>query len=219
MTNLLETAQDIFTRADSVLDNLQGFVTDVRGPLTDTINNAKKFSEALGNNADGVDDFLASVTKLSEQLAGASDKLDATLEAAEGLLKSVDKEKVAQIVDNVEKLSANLSATSDRIDGVVDSRRDDVRASITDTSITEFSDGARQRWRRSTTSSAVSIPRRCARRIDKHRFDVRRRRRAAQICGQVRKSRRSSTMSKSSAAISARPATRSTASSGVSMER
>ena len=48
VTNLLETAQDIFKRADSVLDNLQGFVTDVRGPLTDTVNNAKKFSEALG---------------------------------------------------------------------------------------------------------------------------------------------------------------------------
>ena len=145
VTNLLETAQDIFTRADSVLDNLQGFVTDVRGPLTDTISNAKKFSDALGNNADGVDDFLASVTKLSEQLAGASDNLDATLEAAGGLLKSVDKEKVAQIVDNVEKFSGNLSATSDRIDGVV-ARVDGVVARVDGavTSITEFSDGARQ---------------------------------------------------------------------------
>ncbi len=76
VTNLLETAQDIFTRADKVLSNLEGFVTDVRAPLTDTINNAQKFSEALGNNADGVDDFLASVTKLSKQLAGASDKLE-----------------------------------------------------------------------------------------------------------------------------------------------
>ena len=145
VTNLLETAQDIFKRADSVLDNLQGFVTDVRGPLTDTVNNAKKFSEALGNNSDGVDDFLASVTKLSQQLAGASDKLDSTLEAAEGLLKSVDKEKVAQIVDNVQKLSANLSATSDQIDGVV-ARVDGVVGRVDGAvkSITEFSDGARE---------------------------------------------------------------------------
>jgi phospholipid/cholesterol/gamma-HCH transport system substrate-binding protein len=138
VTNLLETAQDIFKRADSVLDNLQGFVTDVRGPLTETVKNAQKFSEALGNNADGVDDFLASVTKLSQQLAGASDKLDSTLDAAEGLLKSVDKEKVAKIVDNVEKVSGNLSATSDRIDGVV------ARVDGAVKSITEFSDGARQ---------------------------------------------------------------------------
>ena len=32
VTNLLETAQDIFTRADKVLSNLEGFVTDVRAP-------------------------------------------------------------------------------------------------------------------------------------------------------------------------------------------
>ena len=129
----------------------------VRSPTPSS--NAKKFSEALGNNADGVDDFLASVTKLSEQLAGASDNLDSTLEAAEGLLKSVDKEKVAQIVDNVEKLSGNLSATSDRIDGVV--ARVDGRA-VTHRSPNSPTAPAR-RWRRSTTSSAVSIPRRCAR--------------------------------------------------------
>ena len=72
VTNLLQTAQDIFTRADKVLSDLEGFVTDVRGPLTETVSNAQKFSEALANNADGVDEFLASVTKLSEQLAGAS---------------------------------------------------------------------------------------------------------------------------------------------------
>ena len=138
VANVERLSANLSNRANSVLDNLQGFVTDVRGPLTDTINNARKFSEALGNNADGVDDFLASVTELSQQLAGASDKLNSTLDAAEGLLKSVDKEKVAQIVDNVEKLSGNLSATSDQIDGVVGRVDGAVK------SITEFSDGARQ---------------------------------------------------------------------------
>ena len=137
VTNLLETAQDIFTRADRVLSNLEGFITDVRAPLTDTIKNAEKFSQALGDNADGVDDFLASVTKLSKQLAGASDKLESTLDAAEGLIKSVDKEEVGKIVDNVANLTKNLSETSNQIDGVVGRVDGAVK------SITEFSDGAR----------------------------------------------------------------------------
>ena len=34
VTNLLQTAQDIFTRADNVLTELEGFTRDVRGPLT-----------------------------------------------------------------------------------------------------------------------------------------------------------------------------------------
>ena len=102
-----------------MLSGLEGFITDVRAPLTATIKNAEKFSQALANNADGVDDFLASVTKLSNQLAGASDKLDSTLDAAEGLIKSVDKEQVRNIVGNVETLTKNLSATSDQVGEVV----------------------------------------------------------------------------------------------------
>ena len=58
MTNLLQTAQDIFKRADSVLSQLEGFTQDVRGPLTETVENAEKFSDALATNADGVDKFL-----------------------------------------------------------------------------------------------------------------------------------------------------------------
>ncbi|MDW6026453.1 MlaD family protein [Mesorhizobium sp. BAC0120] len=161
VTNLLERAQDIFNRADKVLTGLDGFVTDVRTPLTNTITNAEKFSQALGNNAQGVDEFLASVTKLSGQLARASDKLDATLDAAEGLIRSVDKEQVKEIVSNVETLTKslsqsvdkeqvkdivgniatltkNLSESSKQVEGVV------ARVDGAVKSITEFSDGARE---------------------------------------------------------------------------
>jgi phospholipid/cholesterol/gamma-HCH transport system substrate-binding protein len=142
VTNLLERAQDIFNRADRVLTGLDGFVTDVRTPLTNTIRNAEKFSDALGNNAQGVGDFLASVTKLSGQLAGASDKLGATLDAAEGLIKSVDKEQVKEIVSNVGTLTKNLSESSKQIDGVI------ARVDGAVKSITEFSDGARETFAR-----------------------------------------------------------------------
>lgn len=149
VTNLLQTAQDIFKRADNVISQLEGFVGEVRGPLTQTVTNAQKFSDALAANADGVEKFLASVSSLSEELAGVSGKLDGTLDAAEGLLKSVDKEKVASIVSNVEiftktlgdssdelkrimaevdtavksvgELSANASQTLSKVDGILDS--------------------------------------------------------------------------------------------------
>lgn len=119
VTNLLQTAQDIFKRADTVLNNLEGFTNDVRGPLTATVGNAQKFSESLARNADGVDKFLASVSALSEQLSTVSGKLDGTIEAAEGLLKSVDREKVKNIVASVDTFTKNLSAQSDQIDDIV----------------------------------------------------------------------------------------------------
>lgn len=119
VTNLLQTAQDIFTRADKVLSQLEGFTSDVRGPLTQTVENAQKFSDALARNADGVDKFLASVSALSEELQGVSGKLDGTLKAAEGLLNSVDKDRVKEIVANIDTFTKNLKQSGDQFDGVI----------------------------------------------------------------------------------------------------
>jgi phospholipid/cholesterol/gamma-HCH transport system substrate-binding protein len=119
VTNLLQTAQDIFERANNVLSQLEGFVGDARGPLTQTVQNAQKFSDALAANADGVEKFLSSVSALSEELAGVSGKLDGTLDAAEQLLRSVDREKVAAIVANVETFTKSLGDSSDELEKII----------------------------------------------------------------------------------------------------
>ena len=56
----------------------------------------------MAANSDGVERFLKAVSDLSGQLGGVSAKLDGTLNAAEKLLNSVDREKVASIVDSVD---------------------------------------------------------------------------------------------------------------------
>lgn len=119
VTNLLQTAQNIFTRADNVLTDLEGFTRDVRGPLTKTAENAQKFSDALAKNSDGIDKFLSSVSALSEELAGVSGKLDGTLKAAEDLLNSVDRQKIQNIVGNVETFTDSLKEQSARFDEIV----------------------------------------------------------------------------------------------------
>jgi phospholipid/cholesterol/gamma-HCH transport system substrate-binding protein len=119
VTNLLQTAQNIFTRADTVLTQLEGFTRDVRGPLTQTVNNVQTFSDALAKNSDGIDKFLASVSSLSDELRGVSGKLDGTLKAAEGLLNAVDKDQIKSIVANVDTVTTNLKETSKQFDRVV----------------------------------------------------------------------------------------------------
>ncbi|ESX73114.1 MULTISPECIES: MlaD family protein [unclassified Mesorhizobium] len=119
VTNLLQTAQNIFTRADKVLSELEGFTKDVRGPLTQTVNNVQTFSDALARNSDGVDKFLASVSSLADELKGVSGKLDGTLKAAEGLLNAVDKDQIKSIVANVDTVTSNLKETSKQFDTVI----------------------------------------------------------------------------------------------------
>lgn len=126
VTNLLEKAQDIFNRADSVLSDLEGFTKEAKGPLIQTVQNVEKFSGALARNSDGVDKFLDSVSKLSGELAGVSGKLDGTLKAAEDILKAVDPKKVQTVVENVDKFTADLAKTSSQFDDTVREVRETV---------------------------------------------------------------------------------------------
>lgn len=138
VTNLLQTAQSLLTRADSVVSQLEGFTTDARQPLTDTVKNVERFSEALSRNADGIDTFLTNVGALSETIAGVSGQLDSTLKAAEELITAVDRDKVASVVSNFEQFSQRLEKASQSIDTVVAGVDETVR------SIGTFSDNANQ---------------------------------------------------------------------------
>ena len=135
VTNLLQTAQNIFTRADKVLTQLEGFATDVRGPLTVTAQNVQKFSDALARNSDGIDKFLESVSALSVELQGVSGKLDGTLKAAENLLNSVDTKKIETIVGNVETFTSSLKEQSAKFDKIVNG---------VDTAVASVNDFAKQ---------------------------------------------------------------------------
>ena len=128
VTNLLQTAQNIFKRADTVLSQVEGFVAEVRGPLTQTVTNAQKFSDGLARNADGIEKFLASVSSLADELAGVSGKLDGTLDAAEKLLNSVDRDKVASIVSNVETFTKRLGESSDDLERIIASAETTVKS-------------------------------------------------------------------------------------------
>lgn len=117
--NILQLAQNFLTRADGVLSGVEDFVNDVKTPLVATVENAQKFSEALGRNSDNIDQFLASVGDLSKTLSGVSGRLDSTLAAAEDLLKAVDREKVTSIVNNVETFTNDLKGASDNLETVM----------------------------------------------------------------------------------------------------
>ena len=117
--NILQLSQNFLTRADGVLTSVETFVNEVRVPMTATVTNAQKFAEALGNNAQNIDAFLASVGDLSKTMTAVSGRLDSTLAAAEKLLNSVDEQKIQTIVANVETVTNNLKGASDDVEKVM----------------------------------------------------------------------------------------------------
>ncbi|MBL0372754.1 MCE family protein [Rhizobium sp. KVB221] len=112
VTNILATAGEILSKTDKTMVQLQGFVNDNRAPLTKTISNAEVFSQALKDNAEGVDKFLESVSSLSGTIKSLSGRIDTTLASLESLLKAVDAKKIDTILANAAKVSADLAAAS-----------------------------------------------------------------------------------------------------------
>lgn len=119
VTNLLQSAQSILTRADSVLNSLEGFVDEARAPLMETVNNVERFSAALGRNADDIDTFLENVGRLSQTLGNASDQLATTLASVEDILNSVDREQVTSIVANVEEMTTRFRDASGELQTIM----------------------------------------------------------------------------------------------------
>ncbi|MEM1378662.1 MAG: MlaD family protein [Pseudomonadota bacterium] len=116
--DLVATAQDIFGRADSVLTELELFVAEARGPLTQTLENTSRITEALAKNADQVDQFLVGIGSLGETLDGVSATLNSTLEGVDGLLSAVSPEDVEAIVGDLRGFTGNLNAASDRFEAL-----------------------------------------------------------------------------------------------------
>jgi phospholipid/cholesterol/gamma-HCH transport system substrate-binding protein len=123
VTNLLSTADQILTRANEMVGELEGFVRDAREPLTNTLRNTETFSQALTDNADGIDQFLQSVSSLSETFSGLSGRLDTTFEAAENLMTSIDPQKIDSILDNVDRVTADLASASGEVNEILVSFR------------------------------------------------------------------------------------------------
>ena len=124
VTNLLATADEILTRANRVIGQVEGFVGDAREPLTQTLRNTETFTAALRDNADGIDKFLESVAGLSQTLESVSGRLESTLASAEDLLKSVDPKKIDSIVTNVDTLTSEVAAASGDITKTLTSLRE-----------------------------------------------------------------------------------------------
>ncbi|MGO4436136.1 MlaD family protein [Rhizobium sp. RAF56] len=121
VTNLLATADKILNRANDAVGDIQSFVADARGPLTETARNADKFSKALADNSDNIDRFLESIGKLSETFTSVSGKINSTFDAVEKLVRAVDAKKINDVVDNADRLTANVADASKDLKATIES--------------------------------------------------------------------------------------------------
>ena len=86
-----------------------------RRAINRTVQNIEKFSQALGENADGIDSFLAQVGQAAEKVGPLAEKLETLATNLDEVVRSVDRERVARIVENVDNFTTSLSDSRDDI--------------------------------------------------------------------------------------------------------
>ena len=117
--DIMEGMQRVLQRVDSAVGTLDQLVKDNAKSVETTIRNAETFSDALAKNADGVDRFMASVGKAGDALAKVSGKIETLTDDVDGLVRAVDRTKVASVVDHAEATMARLDDASKRVDGIL----------------------------------------------------------------------------------------------------
>lgn len=119
LQDIIETVRNVAQKADTMLTSLDGLIKQNSGPITNTVRNVEKFSEALGKNSDGIDKLMAGFGNIAETIQPLSQRLQTLSEELTGVVRSVDRQKIAGIVDNIDKFTGALGGSSADVAKVV----------------------------------------------------------------------------------------------------
>jgi phospholipid/cholesterol/gamma-HCH transport system substrate-binding protein len=110
MQNVLQAAQTIATKADSILSRVDKLVSDNSAAVGDVVHNIDTFSKALSDNSAGVNSALAGVADLGKKIGPLSDRLQALSDDLDQVVKAVSPDKVRTIVGDVQTVTDQLAA-------------------------------------------------------------------------------------------------------------
>ncbi len=116
--DILESVRNVARRADEVLTRADKIFAENEQQIASTIANVEKFSRALGDNADGVNRFLAGVGDAAEKIGPLAEQLQTLANNVDALVTTVDRNKVARVVDNVEKFAESLGGVGNDVTAI-----------------------------------------------------------------------------------------------------
>lgn len=111
--DILESARNVLTRADSAMAAIDDFITENGPAFNRTVNNVEKFSAALADNSDNISKAMGSISSAADAIAGISNDLKGAAAQVTRLLNAVDPQRVTEIAER-------LSASSERLNAVLE---------------------------------------------------------------------------------------------------
>eukprot|EP01037_Dinobryon_pediforme_P013366 gene13366-13481_t len=140
LQNLLESVQNLSTKADAVLAKADKVFGDNADSIRTTVKNVEDFSQALASNKEGINSFLKGVGDLGTSMGPLANKFGTLSGDIDVLVKSINPDELReivahvndfasvlgdnktsfqQIIKNTQDLTGKLNATADKLDGMI----------------------------------------------------------------------------------------------------
>lgn len=91
LKTLVQTAQDWIERVDKATDVTERYIEETRGPLLESVRNAKAFSEELASSTETIDEYGRRAQKLETTMHDARDVITRVNEASTKIDESLGK--------------------------------------------------------------------------------------------------------------------------------
>lgn len=141
--NILETLQRLAGRTESVLDNVNALFTQNSESIARTVKNVEAFSQALGDNADGVKDFMQAMSEIGTTVKPLVARLDSLAKSVDERVQAVDPQKVSSILESADALGKQLTASAGKLDRLMTTVDNVLGTSDSKGVITEISEAAK----------------------------------------------------------------------------
>ncbi len=120
MDDLLQAARDMMSRVDKVVRRVDALVETNGADIERTIQNAAVFSDALANNAPGIDRFLSTTSDAATKIGALATRLDGLTDKADTLISAVDPEQVRTSISSIREFTENLNQTAGNLENLVE---------------------------------------------------------------------------------------------------
>lgn len=118
--DILESARNVLTRADSAMAAIDDFVTENGPAFNRTVNNVEKFSAALADNSDNISKAMVSISSAAEAIGDISRDLKGAAAQVTRILNAVDPARVTEITERLTASSERLTAVLERAKVIAD---------------------------------------------------------------------------------------------------
>ena len=164
LAEISKTVQPVVAQIQSLSQDADRLIKAVEpDQIHALLNNAQTFSQALADSSDNVKALMRDGAVLAEHLNDSANRLDTALIDADSLLKAVDSQKIAGIVDstndvvqtvrqnrgnidstlkNFSEMSAKLNDSADKVDGVLTAAQNFLGAPGTKGAVDRISEAA-----------------------------------------------------------------------------